>query len=470
MKFVLVNPPVSIYERYGTLAPAGSNAPPLGLCSLAAVTRSRGYETTLIDAQNENLSIGETCQNILSIKPEFVGISSVTFTFESAAILAQAIKKENQNITIIMGGVHVSALPENTLLQYKDIDYLVLGEGEETIIELVNTINRKGALQCVKGIAYRSEGHVNITEPRPRIKDLDSLPFPAWDLLSGFPFSYDIQVQSMANTPSTSVCTSRGCTGKCMFCDRRIFGRTLRYHSADYVIDLINNLYHNYGIRDIQFEDDNFMLFRKRLHRICDYLRQEKLDLTWSCQARVDTIDLDTLVMMRQAKCCSVLYGIESGSQKILDLMKKEISLAQIEKTIELTNKAGLYSKGFFITGYLGETRETLDETLKFIKRLKTDDISQHFFIPFPGCGSYYNAQAYGKVLTDWKKMNFYEPVFIPNGLTKDDLINHVKKTYKTFYLRARVFLNYLRRIKNINQLKNFIRSFFALVKYLLKK
>lgn len=472
MKIIFVNPPISNSERYGALAPAGSNAPPLGLCSLAAVTRKKGIETDLIDAQAEKMSIKETCHKIIFQKPDYVGITAVTFTFESAITLAQAIKRENKNIIIVMGGVHVSALPENSLLLNNAIDILVLGEGEETIVEILKTkiSDKNRDFRSIKGIAYRSNGKVYITEHRPRIKDLDSLPFPAWDLLSGFPLSYDIQVQSLANIPSTSIITSRGCTGKCMFCDKRIFGRTLRFNSAEYVIDMINDLYHNYGIRNIQFEDDNFMLFGTRLIKICNYLIKENLDLTWSCLARVDVVNEDKLKMMKKAKCCSILYGIESGSQKILDMMKKGTSLEQIEKAIEWTKKAGIYSKGFFITGYFGETRETLSETLEYIKRLKADDISQHYFIPFPGSGAYNYTHIYGKMVKDWKKMNFYEPVFIPNGLTEMDLINHVKKTYTSFYIRPRIFFNYIKRVKNVRQIKYFMLSFLALVKYLLTR
>ena len=470
MKIVLVNPPVTKEERYGTLAPAGSYAPPLALCSLTAVTSKIGYETTIIDSQVEGLDHEDTLNRIRATSPQVVGITSTTSTFLSAAELARIIKRENKDTVVVAGGVHVSALPEESLLKFKDIDIAVIGEGEETIAELLPVIKDKGSLSSVKGIAFRNNEKVVFTESRPLIKDLDTIPLPLWTLLPDFPNAYNLQAQSVANFPSTSVCSSRGCTGKCTFCDRRVFGNRLRAHSAEYVIAMIKDLYCNYGIRDIQFEDDNFMLFRKRFLKICEMLKKEKLKITWSCQARVDMVDFEILKKMKEAGCWMILYGVESGSQKVLDLMRKGISKEKIEKAIDITHKAEILCKGFFITGFLNEDGSSLKETYEFIKKNRLDDISLHYFTPFPGSKAYEIVDKFGTVKGDLSDMTYYKPVFIPKGLTEEDLVEHTKACYRRFYLKPRTILNYLKRVKSFSHLLYFAKSSLALFKYIIFK
>lgn len=467
MRILFVNPPVSKKDRYGALAAAGSYSPPLALTNLAAVTRERGWETAIIDAQVEELGHDETISRIDAFRPDIVGITSTTSTFPSGAELAELVKELDRRITVIAGGVHVSALPERSLLEHRAIDAVVLGEGEETVAELVAALKEGSPLEEVRGLALRKGEKVVFTGPRPLIQDLDSLPLPAWEMLPRFPRAYCIQTQSVANFPSTSVCTSRGCTGKCTFCDRRIFGSNLRAHSAPYVMALIKDLYHNHGVRDIQFEDDNFMLFKKRLFEVCDMIRAERLDLTWSCQARVDMVRLETLKKMKEAGCWMILYGVESGSERILKMMKKEISREKILRAIDLAHKAGIMCKGFFITGFLGEDRESLDETYEFIKRAPFDDISLHYYTPFPGSPAYNSVERYGLFKKDFKTMTYYKPVFIPKGLTERDLIDHSKRCYRSFYLRPRTMLNYLRRIKGPGHIIHFAKGLGALVKYM---
>ena len=470
MKIVFVNPPVTKKERYGALAPAGSYAPPLALCSLAGVTRKNGHETIIVDSQVEELGKKETLDRIKNLSPEIVGITSTTSTFLSAAELAKRIKNYDKNILVVAGGVHVSALPEESLLKYKDFDIAVMGEGEETFAELITVLKEKNSIEKVKGIAFRKNGEVVLTGSRPLIKDLDTLPLPAWDLLPDFPDAYNVQAQSVANSPSTSVCTSRGCTGKCTFCDRRIFGDNLRAHSAEYVVKMIKDLYHNYGIRDIQFEDDNYVFFRKRLIKISEILKKEKLDLTWSCQARGDMVKLGTLKMMKETGCWMVLYGVESGSQKILDFMKKEISIQKMKQSIDETHKAGMLCKGFFIAGYLNEDKSTLKETYQFIKNSKLDDISFHYYIPFPGSADYERARKFGNFNENFSDMTYYKPVFIPEGLTDEDLIKHTKACYRRFYLKPRIILNYLKRIKDFSHFSYYVKSCFALFYFIISK
>ena len=467
MKIVFVNPPVTKEERYGSLAAAGSYSPPLALCSLAAVTRKIGHDTSIIDSPVEGLDHEATLEEIVELKPDVVAFTSTTSTFLSGAKLAGMVKEDRAATTVVAGGVHVSALPEESLSENAAIDVCVVGEGEETTGELLAALEQKKSLHEVKGLAFRDNGRVVLTQPRPLLEDLDSLPFPAWDLLADFPHAYSVQAQSVAHFPSTSVCTSRGCTGDCKFCDRRIFGKSLRAHSAEYVIEEVTELYEKFGVRDIQFEDDNFMLFRKRLYRFCDLLDERKLDVTWSCQARVDMVGLETLKRMKRSGCWMILYGVESGSQKVLDAMAKSISIEKIERAVAMTHEAGISCKGFFIAGYLNEDHESLDETYRFIKRCKLDDISFHYFTPFPGSEAYALADEYGVRRGTFSDMTYYRPVFVPNAVEEEDLVKHTKACYRCFYMKPRIMLKYLKRIRSPLHLLYFARSSLALLKYL---
>ena len=470
MKIAFVNPPLTKEERYGTLAAAGSYSPPLALCTLAAVTRADGHATIIVDAQAEKMGYSQTVERIAAHKSDVVGISATTSSFPSAAILAARIKETCGDTTVIVGGVHISALPEDCLRDNPAIDLGVVGEGEETILELLNALRAGVDLDRVKGIAFRRDGAVVVTETRALIPDLDVLPLPAWDLLPDFPRAYNVQAQSAIHSPSVSVCSSRGCTGLCTFCDRRVFGHRLRAHSAEYVMRLVTDLQQNFGVRDIQFEDDNFMVFRKRFHSVCKMLKEHTPHLSWSCQARVDMVRPEMLTEAAEAGCWMILYGVESGSQKVLDAMKKEITIEQVEQATEMTHKAGIRCKGFFITGFLNEDHESLAETYRFMGRCKLDDISNHFFCPFPGSVAREEAHKYGTLRGESNDMTFYRPVFIPNGLTEQDLVRHIKACYRRFYMRPRILWGYLRRIRNVKDLALFVKSGLVLLRHVFFK
>lgn len=461
-----VNPPLTGEEQYGELRAAGSSAPPLGLVALAAVSRAEGYPTTILDASAEALDVDSTAARIREAAPDVVGITITTIQYDGAASLARRIKEELPQTIVMAGGPHPTAVPEESLRRCPQMDLLILGEGEQTLLEILAACEKDRCFSHIPGVAFLNNGDVVRTPQRPFMADLDVLPLPAWDLLKGFPEHYPPQLQSVRRYPSTSIITSRGCSGQCTFCDTRVFGRRTRAFSAAYVMEMIRNLYHNYGIRNIQFEDENFLVHRKRLLELCTMLKEEALDLTWSCLGRADMVREDICRSLKEAGCWSVQFGIESSDPAILDLMKKNLKPEQVRRAIAVAHDAGLMTKGFFITGYFGETRETLGATRKFIIQSSLDDIGLTYFTPFPGCAAWEETNQWGSMDTDWHKLNFYVPVFIPRGLTKEDLVSHHKKTYRMFYLRPRVIVRYIWRFRQPKLLLQLIRSFFMLLKY----
>lgn len=468
---VFVNPPLSAEKRYGALAQAGYTEPPFGLCYLAAVTRQRGLNTSIVDAQALDLGIKETVDAILSFAPDYVGITATTVLIISAATIAREIKQRNPAIIVIIGGVHVTALPEETMRDNPHFDLAVIGEGEETLIELLNALEEGKEPRSVNGLVVRQPpDEVFLTGERPVIKNLDQLPYPAFDLLPDMGKYYRTATQSVSRLPALSLITSRGCPGKCTFCDTSVHGHVPRAHSAEYVADLMTMLNKQYGARSIFFHDDNFLIFKPRLKKLVEILKSRQLDVAWTCMGRVDMVDLETLEIAKSGGCWQVLYGIETGSQKILDFYKKKTTLEQIERAIGLTKRAGLRTKGFLMFGNPLETTESIKTTIDFIKRIGLDDVSITFLTPFPGSEIYEEAENYGKLDRDWERMSCFDIVFVPDGFTEEELRYWVKTAYRQFYFRPQIIFSYLRRITSPTQLKELFLSGLALLKYTLSR
>jgi len=467
-KILFLNPPLPLEELYGKLAEGGSELPPLGIAILAAVTRDNGYKTKILDAAALKLNYEQTVNEILKENPNYLAITSVTISIFNAAKIAKLIKEKNPNIITIIGGPHLTAVPEETMEKFSEFDIGVIGEAEETIVELLNNLDKNKNLNNIKGLIIRNKKKLKITPARLFIKDLDKLPFPAWDLLPDLLKYYQPAADSLNRSPATLLITSRGCPGQCIFCDRKVFGNLIRGYSARYVIDMIKYLQKNYGIKDLFIEDDNFLVFKKRTKEICELIINEKIDITFSIMGRVDVIDAEILNLLKKAGCWQINYGLESGSQKILDLLKKGTTVEQNKNAILLTKKAGIKVKGLFMIGNFGETRETIKETLDFIRKIPIDDFHITCYTPLPGADAWYLAPNYGEFDSDWKKVSMFKcDNFVPNGFTKKELEKYYKKAWKTFYLRPRIIIYYTKKLRDKQMRKKIINGGLAFFKFL---
>jgi anaerobic magnesium-protoporphyrin IX monomethyl ester cyclase len=446
-RIVFVSPPLSLEERYGDLAGAGSSMPSLGLLMLGAVARRAGYEPFVIEAAAENLSLRQVMDRVARIAPDMVGITATTLSIFNAHTVAEAVKKLDPGIVTVVGGPHVSAVPAETLRRFPQFDMAAIGEGEDTLVALLSALNGGGELPAVAGLALRDGENILITEKRPLIKDLDTLPFPAWDLLPGFPGTYRPTPFRHLQLPAAPLVTSRGCPNNCTFCDRTLFGRTCRLFSADYVVEMIRELVEKHGVRELVFEDDTFTLRKQRVVEICRALTTSGWDLTWTCLGRVDTVDPDLLAVMHRAGCWQIAYGIESGAQEILDLVEKKVRLERASQALAWTRKAGILTKGFFILGFPTETIATMERTIGFAKREALDDISVFKLTPLPGSRIHETASEFGRFDDDWRKMNLLDTVFVPNDLTQKELEDTARRMLKEFYLRPRTVFSYVKRV-----------------------
>jgi radical SAM superfamily enzyme YgiQ (UPF0313 family) len=468
MKIVLVNPPLTIEERYGVHFQSGGQTPPLGLASLAATLEESHIGVRIIDGAVNN-DYQDVTRRILGERPNYVGITASTVSIYNAAKIAQMVKDENPSITVIIGGPHITAVPIETMERFADFDIGVIGESEHTIVELLTALENKGDLATVKGIVYRGHGIIR-TDARPYIEDLDSLPMPAWHLLPDLTKYYCPPVHTVKRLPATLMVTSRGCPAKCKFCDRSVFGNHSRANSAEYVLGMMRILYHKYGIREFQFRDDNFLAFRTRLVELCGLIKEERMDIAWSLAGRIDMVNPDILALLHEAGCWQIWYGIESGSQRVLDFINKRTRLDMIRQAIRWTNDAGIDACGFFMMGIPTETRDDIEKTLRFSRELGLREAHFTFFTPFPGCELYNNVVEYGSFDDDWRKTSCWSPVFVPKGISKNQLIRYWKEATMRFYLRPRVVLNYFRRMRSLKHIKIYLSGLLALLEAVVVK
>ena len=426
---ILIHPPINLSRWEAKL---GSKLPPLGLASLAGYIRNKGISVKILDALNLGLSVDSVLDFIARDEPDYIGITATTNMINSAAMLAEEIKDRFPRITVIIGGAHVSALPEETIAQFPSFDAGVVGEGERTLLEIIDTgrIDR-----TIKGIIFRDGDTGAIrNEAREYIEDLDEIPFPAYDLLPGFPDFYRPTPNNYVHLPVAAVISSRGCPFNCTFCDRRVFGQRMRSCSVDYLIALLTHLQDVYGVKDVCFYDDIFLLNKKTLYEFMEKKEQSKLTVSWSCEGRVDQLDEQMLRDMKKAGCWQVNYGIESGSQTILDGFKKGIKVNQIKKTLIATRKAKLNARAYLIIGSPPETLRTLEETKKVILSVPLSDIHISFLTPLPGSELYKEITESLRV-EDYKNINQYLISYVPPMLTRETLLNYMSELYRRFYL-----------------------------------
>jgi anaerobic magnesium-protoporphyrin IX monomethyl ester cyclase len=447
---VLINPPMRMDQVYGEFSEWGSISPPTGLCYIAALLRKHGHAVSIVDAEAMHWDAEKTVAEVLDRAPIIVGIACKSLWMPSAALVAAALNAKQPDLPIFAGGNHVTALPERTLEENPAILGAIIGEGENTFLELVEAFKKGHDWSSIAGLALRIEGKPVRTQPRARILDLDELPAPAFDLLPNLTTHYRPPLNLVDKTPAFSLLTSRGCPSKCTFCDRSVFGNRVTGHSPEYMMEIIHNLHKQYGVCYLLFDDDNLLIRKDKLFRLLDLIEDSGLGIQFNCQSRVDTITEEVLTRLKRAGCRRVLFGIESGSPDILKAMHKRISTEQIIRAVKMTQSAGLMALGYFILGYPGETKETLEDTVKLIRESTFDDVAVFFFTPLPGSEVYSlvaNNPQLGFYQEDWAKGNSLEHVvYIPAGLNEQILKQYMDKCYSACYLRPRQITGLLRR------------------------
>ncbi|MBW1837119.1 MAG: cobalamin-dependent protein [Deltaproteobacteria bacterium] len=391
MRFLLVNPYYPVSE---------TPSPPLGLAFLAAALEAAGAEVKLLDFVVFPYTKSSFEAVLKEFAPRFVGMTAVTMTFDHAIQIIQDVKQINADILTVMGGPHVTFCAKTTMEAFPELDFIVLGEGEATIVELAEASGKKCAWNKVKGIVYRDGADIVHTGIRKPVADLDSLPLPA---------RHQVPLgRYRALGMPISMTTSRGCPFKCIFCvGRKMVGPRVRYWSPAKIVDemeYVNTLnFHQINIADDLFTADN-----RHCLAVCDEIVNRKLEINWTAFARVDTVSKKLVDKLKEAGCHTLSFGVESANEKILRTIQKGISLNQVIDAVTLCTAAGITPQVSFILGLPGETPETLKETVDFGKRLKTMGVHHgfHLLVPFPGTEVREKSESYGiRILSnDWSE------------------------------------------------------------------
>lgn len=441
MKILLVNPPTCMHVV----------TPPLSLGYLAS--NIKNHEVKIIDSNKENLNVNKTVKKILDLKPDVLGLTSFTMNYSEACQIISKVKDMDKEITTALGGYHASALPRQVLAENKDVDYVFAGESEisfSSLIEKIGNDNKKG-IEKIHGLCYRNSKSKICANKISILKNLDSLPFPAWNLIQPQTYPRKPHGVFIQNYPIAPIVTSRGCPFKCNFCSIRcVHGRSYRARSIDNVIKEIEYLINEFGIKEIHIEDENFILYRRRVIKFCKMLIEKKIEISWSCPngVRIDTLNRDLLKLMKMSGCFYLAFGIESGSKKMQNLMKKNLNLKTVEKIIKLTNEVGIKTQGFFIIGYPGETEKSIEQTIQFSKKLLLDRAAFLTFVPLPGSQIYDELSKNGLLKSiNWKRYKVSMPFYV-GGIEGDEIKKYCKKAFLSFYLRPKISLNLLRDMK----------------------
>ena len=398
MKILLFYPPITIHFD-DTTQPALTE--PLGISYIASYIESKGYNVSIIDALAEGfenriitknsirfgLSETQIIEKIKYYNPDIVGISIMFTSFsQDAHDLAKLIKKINNKIIVVLGGAHASVAPKN-ILKDKNIDIVVIGEGEETFLEIIKKFEKKQKLTNILGTATKINKKIIINKPRPFIKNLDTIPFPARNLL---PMDLYLRNTSLYDIrhPTVSMFTSRGCPNNCIYCAvPGIWGRLWRPFSAIRVVDEIEFLIKRYGYREVHFLDDNISIDRNRLNQICDLIIKRKIDIKWTCPNGIAiwTLDKQLLKKMKKSGCYRLTFGIESGSINTQKFIRKNLNLDKANQIIKLANKLGFWTFSTYIIGFPYESNQDLNKTINHALNSYTDFVAFILLMPFPG-------------------------------------------------------------------------------------
>ena len=447
MKVVLVQPRGSNWiPGHEDVSVIANRMAPLGLLSLASSLVQDGHEVTVHDALGPFAppTLEANLDQILSHEPDMVGFTATTSSFLDAAEMARQIKDRRPSTMTVAGGVFVSSVGPALLARFAGIDGMVLGEGELTLRDLA----AGRPPESIPGLAVRRSGAPPAIAARAPIPDLDSLPFPAYRLLPGFPARYHLPLFNTPAAPGATMVTSRGCPYRCTFCDRSVYKKTYRFHSAAYVHEHLAHLARDFGVRHVNIYDDLFTFDRQRILDICDRIERKPLGLTFNCAVRVNHIDRDILSRLRAAGAWMISIGVESGDPDLLRRHKPGVRLEEVRATVDLIHRAGLKVKGLFMAGLPGETPETMERTTRFILSLDLDDLNVARFTPFHGAPLWPRIPEEGTFTEDWRLMNCNNFVFVPHGFeSREALERAYARLLKTFYCNRAWRRRFVRRL-----------------------
>jgi len=445
LDLALLYPPWPVLDDRAILQ---NSLPPLGILSIAAYMEQLGYSVHVHDVHGEKLGDAELRRRLRADQPRFVGISVLTNMAIPALKIARICKEEVPDCVLIAGGVHAEAVPER-MLRNSAIDVVVRGDGEEAMREIMEG----RAFSDIAGLSYRVGHEVKHNPPRAIEMELDRYPFPAYHLIDFG--NYFPAVGSYRNLPAINMLMTRGCPGRCTFCNS---ARTvLRTRDAERAVEQIKHLRKHYGIRQIQFYDDTFTVMKKNVLKFCELMEREALGVTWSAYIRGDCFSEEMAAAMKRAGCHQVLVGIETGNDEIAERIGKPIDRDKYKKAVKIAHQHGLEVRASFIIGSMGETWRTMEDTLNFAIELDVDLFQLNISTPYPGTALFKEAEGRGWLVhKNWYRYGQGEVLVQQPQISAEEIYRFERYAFRRFYLRPRVILRMLKRIANLRHIRDY--------------
>ncbi len=456
MKVLLVNPPVADRDRgHPVVERLFYNSMPLGIGYLAAVAEQGGHRAGIIDGAVEQLSAAQLLRRVAEFDPDVIGVTGLTTSFASTQSALHAFHEHFPRAVLLTGGPHLSAWGAPSL-EGLPVAAGVAAEGELAFGDILCAIENNTPLRDIQGIFVQDErGEWIETGPRRYYKDLDDAPFPARHLFKKH--LYQPIPADYRHLPKIPIMSARGCPYGCIFCDKSVFGRRLRGKSPKRTVDEIEHCIRDHGARGIAFLDSTFGTDRKRAREICEEIIRRNVKVEWTCTLRADSVDEEMLALFRRAGCWKVRLGIESGDEEIFARLDKGETLDHVRRAAVAADKVGLQSKAFFIVGHLGENEKTLRNTVNFAKSLPLMEVTVQINTPMKNTPQEEMWHEFGDLdRTNLTNSSFWEPVFVPTGLTRDELVRWQNRFYREFLLRPSVWWRHLRHLRGWADIKRY--------------
>lgn len=450
MRVLLVVPPDFSKKRLGKFSTAIQAYLPIGLAYIAAIIEREGYELKVVDALAMRYDFEDVRRIIKDFNPDVIGQQTFYSNLNSCCQVAKIAKEINPKVKVVLGGPYTTIYPDEAIKK-KCVDFIIIGEGEVAIKNLLSSFKNGNNYYEVLGIIWKDGDKVVKNSPQPFIEDLDTLPLPARHL---FPMERYRASAHLKGLRTTGMMVSRGCPFRCVFCwVPNSFGRKLRYHNSQKAIEEMKILKEHYGADCIRFWDDVFTANKRWVNEFCDLLIKENLNIPWLCLTRVDLVNPELLRKLKAAGCYQIFYGIESGSQRLLDLIQKGITLEKARYAVRITKESGIETFCAYMLALPSETKEEAEQTIKFALGLDSDYVQFNLTVPYWAGPKFHDlALQYGTTLEANKgKSGFFEnPTYVPFGRTPEELRKTLKQAYKKFYLRPSYILKRLYKIQEL--------------------
>lgn len=456
MKVSLIFTPNQINPNTSELAFRDNSigfVPPLSLLCVAAIMEQEGVAVDLIDMNAERLSYSETIERLAKFSPDLLGFTTTTMSFHPVVKWINKFKKDTA-LPVIIGGEHVGLYPYETM-SHAAIDFCIVGEAELPLPEFIRAFRKNRPFSGIKSLGFRNAGKVIIDQTLQTIDDIDSVPFPARHLIRNE--LYENILTRRKNF--TAMISSRGCPFKCAFCNAN--HQRYRTRSPKSFVDEIEHNLKQFNIRDFDVYDSTFSADRKRIVEICDEILRRKLEVGFTIRSRVDAVDKEMIDKLKSAGCYAIMYGVESSDPEILRKMNKGISPELTFETISYTHQRGIETLGFFMFGFPGETRETINDTIRFSLKLPLDYAQFTVLVPFPDTDIYwyYRERGLGDYWAAYTLDESQEHLIelMDTGVTRGEALSSVAEAYRRFYFRPRIILKRMRNLHSFSKLKRLI-------------